>query len=437
MNVRRKTAWLISTASAFSLAGFLNANAVDVTVRGTSMGPARITITEGYAVVRETYEATLTSTFTHVWIPDIPSHTDVSSLSLVDKSGGTKLLSWSVPEPDVPSGLRPVVSGRSVRFDMENYAAPVATNVQLHIQSSSAGRRQFDLVYVMTGLSWRATYDVLLRGDLKNIASPMSIDVDGWVEIFNTSSRTFTQAWITIIGADSEGIPRPAKLPGILDLDEDSPLADLWRHQSEVKKAANLYPLKTPVMLPANETVMVSLVSVSRKPVDRILLLRSEEIPTDARGGGGVNPDQIIQFQNAADYGGGRSVPPGNALIHVGSLRSSLHQNAWFKHTPAQGDIRIDMGKFPGITAWRVDRGRVARVGGGYEHRFELRINNHLEQEVTILLTEQPPIGLTWSILRSNQKYDLIDRRLIFRPVAPAKSEVVIQYTLSVTIPES
>ena len=397
-------------------------------------GPAKIIIGDDAAVVRESFQIMMTSSVMRVLIPDFPAEAMASSVNLVGASR-IKLLAWRLSELTESTVWSPHLSGRSVRFDMENRQPPAFSGLQLELQAPSPGLHRFDLSYVVTGLSWRATYDVLLRGDLQNINSPMSIDVDGWIELNNQTARAYTQAVVTVVGMDTKGMVPQVKEPGILELDEESPLADLWRFESPARAAANLYVLNRAVDLPSSQSIMLSFVSVARKPVTRVLVFQSEEIPTDARGASYALPSQVIHFQNAADYGGGRSVPPGTAVIQLGSLRSSIYQEAWFKHTPALGNIRIDMGKFSGLTARRVDRGRVPRVGGGYEQRYDIMIANHLEEPVSIVLAEQPPLNFAWSVLRSNMKYDLLDRRLVFQPVAPAKSELVIQYTLLITIP--
>ncbi len=95
------------------------------------------------------------------------------------------------------------------------------------------------------------------------------------------------------------------------------------------------------------------------------------------------------------------------------------------------------MGKISGINAWRIDRGRSALVGGGYEQVYELRIENLLDKAVSPIVDEQPPTTLAWSVIKANESFEQLDRRLVFRPSIKPKSTAVIQYTLRVTIPES
>lgn len=423
-------------AAIMLLAGLCGHSTRAFAVSANSTGSPRIMISEDRALVRESFEVMVVEPLIKISIPNFPDFADPSTVQALDPGRILSLLSWTMPSQKPASRMSVDAAGRSilVNFDADQPSSPDESLV-LEMQAVMTGLRRFDLVYVMTGLQWKTTYDVLLRGDLRKINSPMSVDVEGWVVIHNASNRRFSNAVVSIVGADYEGEALPVKEPGFLDLDEDSPLADLWRFQPPLKRPANIYTLANPVTMLDRMDAMISLVSVARKPVSRILFFRPDDIPTSVRGRTGAYPSQIIQFQNTRDYGGGRSVPAGPALIHLGSMRTALFQEAWFKHTPAQGAIRIDMGKFPGITARRVDRGRVPRVGGGFEQRYEIIIDNHLEEEVSVWLPEHPPTTLAWSVLRSNTPYELVDRRLMFQPVVKPKSETIIQYTLSLTMP--
>jgi len=401
-------------------------------------GPVYMTIGPEYSVIRETLSVDMINTSAVIRFGGFPAEADASSLMLKEPRGDMRLVEWRIPhDPLQVTNLNQTTAGQAVRIDFDAGQKSDRSTLEASIKSRFTGSRKFDLIYRMTGLSWRVTYDVLVRGDLASVTNPMSVDVDGWLEVNNQTLRSFSNVQLTVVGPDTlGGSVHRKKAPGILELDDDSPLADLWRFLPVETKTSLVYPVKPRVNLPASQLVSVSLVSVTRKPVDRALVLRAEEVPTDSRTSY-ARPSQIITFQNASDYGGDRAVPPGKALIHVGNQRLSMQQEAWFKHTPAEGEIRIDMGKVDGVRARRIDRGRVEVVGGGYEQVYELRIENQLNQRIRVLLDEQPPLGLTWTVLRSTQPYDIRDQRLIFHPVIDPNSDLIIQYTVRYQIPKT
>jgi hypothetical protein len=406
------------------------ASPVDV----ASSGPVRLILYEHHAVVRETISATLPATSTVIRLTDFSKEVDASSLALVGRRGDLRLREWRLPSVSSPDTIRASVAGQKVQIDMQPAPTPLESGIELTLDTASPGEKRFDLVYIMTGVTWKVTYDVLLRGDLSDISSPLSIDVDGWIELSNTTARTFRNARLSLIGVDTLGESPEPKSPGILELDDNTPLADMWRYQEPESRPSHVYPFDKVIDLPAHRTTLFAFVSVVRKPVDRILVLRAEEIPTDTRSHY-ATPSQLIRFENAKDYGGNRAVPPGTAMVHLGNQRLSLHQKAWFKHTPAQGEIRLDMGKLNGVRARRVDRGRRDVAGGYVEQVFELRIENTFDKPIMLIIDEQPPTTLTWTPQRANHPYERLDRRLIFKPTIEPKSELIIQYTVRIEMP--
>lgn len=430
MNLRRLLLLLLAVLAADPVA---RAAPVPATVSG----PMTLLVDAHHAVVRSTYTVTLADTNGRVRIDDIPPEADLSTLSVIDRRRELRLQTWSrVAGAPRPPPIVTRASGRQVTADWnpEPELARLDPGLDLTLRVLEPGTKRFDLVYVVTGLSWRVTYDVLLRGELRDVAGPMSMDVEGWVEISNATSRAYRDARLLLVGTDSLGYAPEPKAPGLLELDDDTPLADLWRHKVPEPTTAHFYTVDERVDLEAYEARQASLVSVTRKPVERHLIIRAEDIPTDARARY-AHPSQIIRFANAEDYGGKRAVPPGRALIHIGNQRTALHQQAWFKHTQANGEITLDVGRMTEIRIRRVDRGRRSLPGGFYEHQFELRVENQFPFPVTLIVDEQPPFTLAWTPVRSSLPFEQRERRLVFTPTIQGKGELVFQYTLRVEVP--
>jgi len=403
--------------------------------------PPQLTIRPDGAVVRESFEILIAQTNTRVRLDGVPRDADPASIMVIDKMGDLKLLEWRTFESR-PTGTQNVApEGKGIRIDLEGaWSARPDTPLSMEatLESRITGARKFDLVYAVTGMTWRSSYEVLIRGEISDINSALSMDVDGWIHIDIPTGRAYSNASVTVIGPDLQGYLPPTghKPPGILDLDDDSPLADLWRETPADPYTSHVYPLSRPVTIPAQQSIMVSRVAVARKPVQRLLVVKAEDIPTDTYIQYG-KPSQIITFQNESDYGGDSAVPPGPALIHIGSQRLTVYQRAWFKHTPASGEIRIDMGPVAGIKARRINRGFVKMAGGGYEQTFELRVQNDLSQTARVLIDEEPPVfNLAWTLLRANHPFEEVDQRLRFNMEINPNAESIIQYTVRYSLPE-
>ena len=396
--------------------------------------PTRVVLRERHAVIREPWQVTLTALTNTVQFPGLSLALERGVVHLADRRREVQVLEWRAPaSPSLPAP-RVNTAGRAVTVEAAPANAGLLRPGVARIASGSPGNKRFDLIYAVTGLSVSVRYDVLVRGSLTNLAEPMSIDVDGWYSLANESGMTWEGVTLQWISADTQGRPPSVKPPGILELDEDSPLSDAWRFTPDEPGVPHRYLVGTNLVLPDRQTVLLPLMSVARRPVDRILLLRAEEIPTDSRTAR-AQPSQIISFRNAAESGRARSMPPGPAVIHVGSQRSTLFQRAWFNHTPAQGEIRIDMGKVDGVQARRIARGRVNRADGGYEQTYELRIENALDTPVRVVVDEQPPVSLSWTFLRSNHAFNRQERRMVYTLEVGAKSERVVQYAVRVMMP--
>jgi hypothetical protein len=403
-------------------------------VKARPAGSAFISIRPGIAMVRESFEVNLPARDARLHIPDIPAAAIDDGLQLFDTRRELKLNSWTraTSSPEHPIALTPD-NNLNVRFDQPGGAMQKG-GLEIQVSARTAGPKRFDLVYPVTGLTWRATYDVLVRGSLTNLADAASVDVDGLVEVINNTGRAYDNVRLEVIGPDTLGEPPARKLPGILDLLDFHPMADRWLFRLPDPLTPQRYPVGDGIALPAGRSSLLAYVSARRRPVEQRLMIRAGDIPTDTRGPGAA-PSLLVTFANNDDYAGGRPTPPGEAVIHVGNRSGSIYQRAWFKHTPVDGEIRIDLGRIEGVFARRVDRGATPRPDGGSERVYEIRIDNRTPQRARMIIEESPPLTASWQVLRSSIPHQFLNRRLVFTPDLPPRIETVLNYTLRVTGP--
>lgn len=422
---------------AFALCAFSASGATPAPapVNAINEGEVRMVIRPDAATVRETFRAPVGSPRAVVRFPQLPSDVDPSSIMLIDRRRALQLVAWQ--REGLATNLRSGVSMNT--NDVHIHLRPAASSdwpvISATFDNAEPGEKRFDLVYQMTGLVWQASYDVLIRGSLTGKTESISVDVDGMIEVSNGSTRTFSNVTLWVIGPDTLGQAPLEKPPGILELSEDNPMGELWRHQAPEPLAPNRYEVGRNLTIQAGRSTMFSYVAVNRRPVEQRLLIRAEDIPTDTRGPGG-QPSLFILLQNKRDYAAGRAAPPGPAAIHVGSRSAAIYQKAWFKHTPVDGEISIDMGRAEGVQVRRVTRSRTERADGGYEQIIELRISNTQDDPVRIVIDEAPPVSYTWTVLRASLGYDGLNRRMIFATEVSPHAERVINYTVRVMKPE-
>jgi len=395
---------------------------------------ARITIRQDHAVIRESWRVSLTGIVSACALKDFPADADPASVFLDGSRDGLTLIELNQANAAASPAISTVHSGRAVRIDFDRapvkVSKPDTRGLRAVLSGTGAGPAAFDLIYKTTGITWDVHYDVVVRGDLADFEHTLSVDVEGRVNLLNHSTRSFHGASIGLAIGDSEGQEQPAKKPGFLLLEEDSPLADLWRYFEPEPLIPHFYVLPDRHDLPPGRLVSIAHVAVQRKPIDRQVFIRSDLIPTDARSASGI-PRLLIKLKNESDYGRGKPVPPGPASVYLGSQQSTIYQQAWFNHTPAGGDVEIDMGAFDGLSVRRFSRDRIERIDG-YEQAYELRIENRNKQRVPLKIDEAPPITETWVYLRSSAPADKQGRRLGFTLSIPAESQMIVQYAVRV-----
>ncbi len=403
-------------------------------VEARAAGSVSISIRPNLAMVRETFEVSLPARNARILLPDIPSDAIDDGLQLIDTRRELKLTGWSraISRPENQINITPD-NNLHVRFDQPPGGARKG-KLEIEVSARTAGPKRFDLVYAVTGLTWRANYDVLVRGSLTNLADTVSVDVDGFVEVMNNTGRTYENVRLEVIGPDTLGEPPARKPPGILDVLDFHPMADRWLFRPPDPLTPNRYSVGDGIALAAGRSSQLAYVSARRRSVEQRLMIRAGDIPTDSRGPG-TAPSLLVTFDNNNEYAGGRATPPGEAVIHVGNRSGSIYQRAWFKHTPVDGEIRIDMGRIEGVFARRVDRGATPRPDGGSERVYEIRIDNRLPHRARMIIEESPPINATWHVLRSSIPHQMLNRRIIFTPEISPRAETVVNYTLRVTGP--
>ena len=83
------------------------------------------------------------------------------------------------------------------------------------------------LTYRLPDFNWTAAYRVIVRGIGPRSIEAVQVDLTGTLRIANESAANFPKARISVYGVDSAFLP-PRKPFGLLALNPDTPLTDLW-----------------------------------------------------------------------------------------------------------------------------------------------------------------------------------------------------------------
>jgi len=407
-----------------------------------------LTIGNGWAVVRETYAMVMTNKEQVFVLDGVPMEADLSTLSVSTARFQVKLASWHrEPGADTKAATgtdRTLVysrDGDSVRWLPAEGAAPADSpalsrdqqRVVCLLQGADTGSRTLEVTYVVTGLTWRAAYTVFLRGDLTNEEERVSVEISGAIRVANPSSRAFKDVRIRVVGTEPSA-EATGNEPGFVMVDEDNPLADLWRRNDADPAAFFAYEIPGRATLVPHGETTVPLVDSARQPADRIFRMNAGYLPVSGRQQ--ARPlEKFLVLKNESSYGLGMALPPGDAEIFVGGMRSLIFQTARFAHTPASGEVLIDLGPAANVRGSRQDLGREVDSADSYKATYDLLVENRLASAISVEIMETPPTTLAWQMIRAKKSYDIRGRQIVFRARVEGNTTERVDYTIRINQP--
>ena len=288
-----------------------------------------LTLGDGWGIVRELRPVELKSGEQEVVFDEIPAEADLSTFMIRSRRVSVEAVSWAwVEEAGIARGVAD--EGGVLVLDPRGGAAqwtpgasaPVAglatlRRVRCVLRASAAGRRPLELLYRVGRVSWQSHYQALVRGELEEDQEALAVDFTGAARIENGTSRAFSNALVRLVGPGR--LPRPGRDPGPgrLMLNEDNPLAGLWRPAAPEAEPEYEYRLARRVSLAARTATDVPLAAAGRVPASPLYAMDSEDVPLTVKGRG-TPLKKMIVFKNSVRHGLGRELPPGPVEVFLG-----------------------------------------------------------------------------------------------------------------------
>lgn len=393
-----------------------------------------VMIGQGSAVLREEYRLNFIRP-EETLLLDWPPEADPSTLLVGDKNGAVQWLETRWVAPESVSAFDGSLDLTAPGGGVPNRILPGGVSrVECRLLADTPRPRPVEVMYQVTNFSWRAHYDLTIRGDIANQLEPLSLDLEARYYLSNGLSRALSASQVQLRGPERIA-PSPSPGPGMLILDPDSPLADRWQPGKPPPDVPQLYGVSDSVTLSAGEVTAVRFASARRIPTERLYVMESDKIPISSTAVWKPLQQQLT-FRNETRVGLGFPLPPGTALISTGVGRGSFRQEALLGHTPADGVIHVDLGAAAGVTGSRRSLGRTVAGTGFTEETIELRIANNLPSSIRVELSERPPVPLAWDVVRSSRSYEILARCLRYELEIEPRSEAVVNYTVRLTEPE-
>ena len=397
-----------------------------------------MTIGQGWALVKEIRRVQLVPGTQDLVLEDIPIEADLSSLQIRSRRYFITLEDWHREGIELETERRELDYGRisftesgdldwhpGRAFPAEGPVAMAAGQgpVICRIRHHHSGEKAIEVSYLIRGFSWGAHYALLIRGDVQR-DEKVSVDLDGFINITNPSSRSFANALVHLVGYEYEQQEQERE-PGIL-LFKETPLADFWKLPESSAQVEYAFRLPKRVNIARRNKIDVLMVETKRIPARQKYFLNSAVFKA-----GLTRPLQrLLVIDNSIDNALGWRLPPGRVAVFQGSLRNQMLQTVQMAFTDVNDEIRINMGVEENVRATRSPQGQYSNSAGSYEASFEVTIQNLFDFPVRVDIQEHPPTRFEWSVVRSTEPYVKKEKELIFTPLVEELDELQVKYRI-------
>jgi hypothetical protein len=283
--------------------------------------------------------------------------------------------------PDLPKNL---VATPTLVWDIENREVAPQT-----IEAS----------YLTAGMNWRADYVLVVNAD------DTKGDLQGWVTLTNSSGTSFEDARLQLVAGDVNRVSedRNYAVAGAM-MRKDASSESQFQEQGFFEY--HLYTLQRPATIRDNETKQVSLLEASGFDVKKEFVLNGQRYYyTNYSNPGQAIKEKVgvyVQFRNAQANKLGMPLPAGTIRLYKTDDKGNQQfiGEDRIDHTPKDEDVRVKVGDAFDIVAERkqIDY-KVLASGHLYEYAYEIKIRNHKDTPVTVVVNE--PIGGDWEMLSS------------------------------------
>lgn len=270
------------------------------------------------------------------------------------------------------------------------------------LDNRGSKKQTIEASYLTTGINWKADYvAVVNHNDTK-------ADLNGWVTIDNQSGTTYRDASLKLVAGDVNRV-RDEGLGGAR--------RDSFRLKSTREAAApqfqeesffeyHLYTLGRPATVRQAEKKQISLLSASDLKVTKELAINGRShYFRNYRAPGQAIKEKVgvyVEFKNSKKNNLGMPLPKGVVRVYKADKSGSQQfiGEDRIDHTPKNESVRIKLGDAFDVVAERKQTDyKVVSSGHVYEYAYEIKIRNHKEEKITVVVNE--PIGGDWKMLSS------------------------------------
>ncbi len=315
------------------------------------------------------------------------------------------------------------------------------------IATNKTGKHLTEVSYQTDGITWWADYNAIYSdGDNANNGF---LDLGAWVSIVNKTGASYQNAKLKLIAGDVNRVQqnggrvyRLEKSQEMMDMVTPSAIGGF------AQKAFfefHLYTLGRSTTLADNSTKQIELFPKAVKiPVEKLMVYYGSQ-GFRWHGGGGYSSgrnygnnsskkvDVYLKFKNAEASGLGVPLPAGR--LRVSKLDDADGSQEFIgedkiDHTPKNEEILIKLGSAFDIVGERTQKDfKIDNARKYMDETFEIKIRNHKDEAVNVIVKENLYRATNWKIYNSNTTYEKVDSNTVHFPIRVEKDgEHIIRY---------
>src|SRR5688572_19173309 len=307
---------------------------------------------------------------------------------------------------------------------------------------AKAGEHLAKVTYQTNGMSWLTDYTAVIdKGDKK-------IDLSGWVTITNQSGAAYKDAELKLVAGDVNRAPTQYGYPAASAPAGDGAGSGAGGFVEKSFFEYHMYTLGRSTTLPDNSIKQLELFD----PADGVPAKKifhyfggvdwygygSPYMDQYYGSSGNTKVDLYLEFDNDKKSGLGIPLPAGRVRVYKkddadGSLE--LIGEDRIDHTPRDEKVRLKLGSAFDVVGERKQTDFKANYDGHeIVESFEIRIRNHKDEDVEVLVKEIMFRWTNWNIEKKSQDFTKDNAHTITFPVKVKKnSETVVTYTVKYT----
>ncbi len=315
------------------------------------------------------------------------------------------------------------------------------------VAADKGGKHDAQVTYQTDGLTWRADYNIVVN------KTDSAADIGAWVSILNESGASYPEAKLKLVAGDVQRIQPPQQVYAGAMLSRRAMAKDEsgGGFQEKAFFEYHLYTLGRSTSLANNSTKQIELFeNKSDVPVTKTFVYYglpeqmrywiSPEPNQDRNLGTQSNKkvDIYLQIKNSEKNGLGIPLPAGRLRVYKKDEADNTNEfigEDVIQHTPKDEEVLVKLGTAFDIVGERKQTDFAADYNAHWiTESFEIKVRNHKNEAVKVLVRESLFRWTNWEITRSSDKWEKQDYRTIHFPIeVPAEGEKVVTYTVKYT----